>query len=164
MRIVPTILTTALLAACAGATARRGPADEAADRAALLRLHEQHRAAHFDRRADLLVASQADTLLSVSGGRISASPRVSVRASFKEYFDNSTFQAWDDVTPPRIRISADGMMAYVIVDKRVHVTSTTPGAAPVVERVRYAWLSVYEKRGGEWRLTAIASTDRPDST
>jgi len=103
-------------------------------------------------------------MLSVSGGRVSASSREAVRSFFQGYFDQSTFQAWDDVTPPRIRISADGMMAYVIVDKRVHVTSTAPGAAPVVERVRYAWLSVYEKRNGEWRMTAIASTDRPDST
>jgi hypothetical protein len=30
------------------------------------------------------------------------------------------------------------------------------------ERTRFAWMSVYEKQGGEWRMTAIASTDRPD--
>ena len=34
-------------------------------------------------------------------------------------------------------------MAYVIVDKRVHVTITpSRGGAAVVQRVRYAWLSV----------------------
>jgi hypothetical protein len=169
MRLLPTILTASLLGslltACASAGARRSAADEASDRAELLRLHEQARTAHVDRRADLLVSSQADTLLSVSGGRISMSTRDAVRSSFQEYFDQSTFQAWDDVTPPRIRISPDGQMAYVVVDKRVHVTMTpAPGAAPVVERVRYAWLSVYEKRNGEWRMTAIASTERPDST
>jgi glyoxylase-like metal-dependent hydrolase (beta-lactamase superfamily II) len=130
----------------------------------LQRLHDQAREAHVGRRADLIVASQADTMLSVSSGRVSASTRERVRASFQEYFDRSTFQAWDDVVPPRIRMSPDGNMAYVIVEKRVHVTSTAPGRAPVTERVRYAWLSVYEKRGGEWRMTAIASTDRPDDS
>jgi hypothetical protein len=30
--------------------------------------------------------------------------------------------------------------------------------------VRYGWLSVYEKIDGRWRMTAIASTERPDST
>jgi hypothetical protein len=34
----------------------------------------------------------------------------------------------------------------------------------VAQRVRYAWLSVYEKIDGQWRMTAIASTERPDST
>jgi len=144
---------------------RRTASDEAADRAALLRLHAEQRTAHLEHRADLLVAGQADTLWNVSSGRISANPREQARASFQAYFDASTFSAWDDVTPPQIRISADGRMAYVIVDKRVHVTITpSRGGAPVVQRVHYAWLSVYEKIDGRWQMTAIASTERPDST
>ena len=62
-----------------------------------------------------------------------------------------------------IHISPDGQMAYVIVQKRVHLTSPDSTGATVAERVRYAWLSVYEKQDGKWRLSAIASTDRPDS-
>ena len=73
------------------------------------------------------------------------------------------FQAWDDFVPPRIRISPDGQMAYVIVQKRVHLTTRGAGGSTEAERTRYAWLSVYEKQGRQWRLTAIASTDRPDS-
>ena len=145
--------------------ARRTAGDEAADRAALLRLHAEQRTAHLQRRADLLVAGQADTLWNVSGGRVSAGSRDRVRASFQAYFDASTFSAWDDLAPPRIRISADGRMAYVIVEKRVHVTmAPSGGGAAAVERVRYAWLSVYEKIDGRWQMTAIASTERPDST
>ena len=165
VRRLAAFLLATLLGGCATAAARRTPADEAADRAALLRLHEEQRTAHLERRAALLVAGQADTLLSVASGRVSTGTRERMRASFQSYFDASTFQAWDDAAPPRIRISPDGRMAYVIVEKRVHVTSASPrGGAPVVERMRYAWLSVYEKQGGEWRMTVIASTDRPDST
>jgi hypothetical protein len=145
--------------------ARRTASDDAADRAELLRLHAEQRTAHLEHRADLLVAGQADTLLNVSAGRVSARPREQARASFQAYFDASTFSAWDDIAPPRIRISADGRMAYVVVEKRVHVAiAPSGGGAPVVQRVRYAWLSVYEKIDGRWRMTAIASTDRPDST
>lgn len=151
--------------ACAPAVARRTAGDEAADRAVLLRLHAEQRTAHLERRAELLVASQADTLWNVSAGRVSPSPRERARNSFQAYFDASTFAAWDDLAPPRISISPDGRMAYVIVEKRVHVTIARPGGgAPVVERVRYAWLSVYEKVDGKWLMTAIASTERPDST
>jgi len=54
-------------------------------------------------------------------------------------------------------------MAYVVVQKRVHLTSRNASGATETERTRFAWLSVYEKQGGEWRMTAIASTDRPDA-
>jgi hypothetical protein len=165
LRRATPLLTAITIAACVPVMTRRTADDEAADRAALLRLHAEQRTAHLEHRANLLVASQADTLWNVSSGRISANPREQARASFQRYFDASMFEAWDDVTPPRIRISADGRMAYVIVDKRVHVTITpSRGGAPVVQRVHYAWLSVYEKIDGRWQMTAIASTDRPDST
>ena len=51
----------------------------------------------------------------------------------------------------------------VIVEKRVHLTEPGPDGTARAERVRYAWLSVYEKQDGAWRMTAIASTDRPDA-
>jgi hypothetical protein len=135
----------------------------AADRAELLRLHERQRVAHLERRADWLVEEWADSLFSVSGGRVSIGNAEKGRARFQEYLDASTFQAWDDIVPPRIRISPDGQMAYVVVEKRVHLTSPGPAGATKVERTRYAWLSVYEKQNGRWRLAAIASTERADS-
>ena len=137
-------------------------ASRSTDSLALLQLHARAREAHLAKRADWLVEGQADSLISVSGGKVSVSPRERVRAGFQPYLDSSTFQAWDDIVPPRIRISADGHMAYVIVEKRVHLTTRAPNGATEAERTRFAWLSVYEKQGGEWRMTAIASTDRPD--
>ena len=133
-----------------------------ADSLALVRLHERGREAHLAKRADWLVAGQADSLISVSRGGVSVSPRDRVRTNFQPYLDASTFQAWDDIVPPRIHISADAQMAYVVVQKRVHLTSRDSAGAVQAERTRFAWISVYEKQGGEWRMTAIASTDRPD--
>ena len=54
-------------------------------------------------------------------------------------------------------------MAYVVVEKRVYLTTRDSTGAAQAERTRFAWLSVYEKQDGQWRLSAIASTDRPDS-
>ena len=134
----------------------------AADRAELLRLHERQRTAHLERRADWLVEEWADSLFSISGGGVSIGTRERGRAGFQEYLDASTFQAWDDIVPPRMRISGDGQMAYVVVEKRVHLTTRDSSGAAQAERTRFAWLSVYEKQDGRWRLSAIASTDRPD--
>src|SRR5689334_9736527 len=88
------LLTATTIVSCASSVMHRTAGDEAADRAALLRLHAEQRTAHLERRAYLLVAGQADTLWNVSGGRISANPRDQVRASFQRYFDASTFAAW----------------------------------------------------------------------
>ena len=153
---------------CASPAVR--PADSAtataADRAELLRLHERARAAHLQHRADWLVSEWADTIFSLSHGGVSVGTRENrarSQAGFQEYLDASTFQAWDDIVPPRIRISPDGQMAYVIVEKRVHLTARDSTGRIQAERTRFAWLSVHEKQAGKWRLTAIASTDRPDS-
>lgn len=160
------------LLACASPSTQPGAAPDesrdraaarAADRAELLRLHELQRTAHLEKRADLLVAANADSLVSLSQGRVSIGRREQSQASFQKYFDAVTFQAWEDIVPPRIRISADGQMAYVVVEKRVHLTARGPSGATEAERTRFAWLSVYEKQDGQWRLAAIASTDRPDS-
>ena len=137
-------------------------ADGEADRAELLRLHALQRTAHLERRADLLVASHADSVVSISRGAVSVDQPAKSRAMFQAYFDRVTFQAWDDVAPPIVRVSPDGQMAYVIVQKRVHLTAPDSAGAPRSERTLFAWLEVYEKRGGRWTMTAIASTDRPD--
>ncbi len=161
-RILSVVLASAL--ACADPSAQQS--SSAADRLELLRLHERARAAHLQRRADWLVGEWADTIFSVSRGGVSIGTmenRERGRAGFQEYFDASTFQAWDDIAPPTIHVSPDGEMAYVIVQKRVHLTAPDSTGATVAEKTRYAWLSVYEKQNGEWRLSAIASTDRPDS-
>src|SRR5215218_7340248 len=168
-RPISLVLLTSL--ACAAPAARNAApvapvaqsSARVADSLALLRLHQRGREAHLAKRADWLVAGQADTLISVSRGGVSATPRQRVQANFQPYLDASTFQAWDDIVPPRIRISPDGQMAYVIVQKRVHLTARDSTGATVPERTRYAWMTVYEKKEGSWKLAAIASTDRPDS-
>lgn len=183
MRVVPTPLNeeamqhiqAVVLAAClaCAAPATHPPSSSAhrqdqtsarsADRAELVRLHERQRTAHLARRADWLVGEWADSLFSISRGGVSIGTRERGRASFQEYLDASTFQAWDDIVPPRISISRDGQMAYVVVEKRVHLTTHDTSGAVQAERTRFAWLSVYEKQDGKWRLSAIASTDRPDT-
>jgi hypothetical protein len=136
-------------------------ADPAADRAELLRLHELARTAHFERRADLLVSTFADSFLNISRGAVSLQSPTESRTRFQAYFDRSSFQEWNDLAPPHIRISPDGRMAYVIVQKKVRLTSRDSLGRERPEHTVYAWLEVYEKRDGRWTLMAVASTDRP---
>jgi hypothetical protein len=119
------------------------------------------RAAHFEKRADLLAAGFADTSLFVARGEVEATTPGAARERVQAYFDRSTFQEWDDIEPPRIRVSPDGRMAYAIVHKRVRLTAPDSTGATVADHTVFAWVELYEKLDGRWRLMAVASTDRP---
>lgn len=142
-------------------------ADVAADRTELLRLHELARTAHLTKRADILIGSFADSVLEVSRGQVALRSRADNQKRFQGYFDQVNFQNWDDLAPPRIRMSPDGQMAHVVVQKSVRLTSTDSVGAGRVEHTVFAWVEMYEKHDGKWTLMAVASTDRPgaaDST
>ena len=156
LRVLPVLLLS--LAAC-------GPRpDLEADRAALLRLHDLAQTAHLDKRPDLLVASFADSFLNISRGAVTVRTPAESRARFQAYFDRSTFLEWADLAPPLIRVSPDGQMAYVIVQKRVRLSA--PDSAGVARGVHtiFAWVELYQKQAGRWTLMAVASTDRPGTT
>jgi len=145
-----------------GACGRRP--DLGADRAALLRLHDLAQTAHLEERPDLLVASFADSLLNVSRGAVTVRTPAESRARFKAYFDRSTFLEWADLAAPVIRISPDGQMAYVIVQKRVRLNALDSAGVERAVHTIFAWVELYEKQGGRWTLRAVASTDRPGTT
>jgi hypothetical protein len=138
--------------------------DLEADRAELLRLHELAQTAHLDKRPDLLVASFADSFLNISRGAVTLRTPGENRARFQAYFDRSTFLEWADLAPPVVRISPDGQMAYVIVEKRVRLTAPDSAGALQPVHIIYAWVELYQKLGGRWTLMAVASTDRPGGT
>jgi hypothetical protein len=137
-----------------------GPAvDLEGDRAELLRLHDQARTAHLEERVDLM--QFPESLMQVSRGAVRVESRAQNEERFRAYFDRSTFQEWDDIAPPLIRISPDGRMAYVVVQKRVRLTAPDSVGVPQPEHVVFAWVEIYEKRDSKWTLTLVASTDRP---
>jgi len=140
-----------------GACGPRPNLDE--DRAVLLRLHEQARLAHLEKRVDLM--ELPDSLMEIARGTVRVRSAADNQVRFQAYFDRSTFAEWADLAPPLIRISPDGRMAYVIVQKSVRLTAPDSSGVARAEHTVYAWLEVYEKRRGKWTLAVVASTDRP---
>lgn len=129
----------------------------------LLQLHEQQRTAHLRNNPELLVSMFADEFINLSDGRITRPSRAESLQRFRAYFARATFQEWDDVVPPVIRVAEDGSLAYVIVQKRVRLTAPDEQGKPKEEAAVFAWLETYEKRAGTWALTAMASTRAPAS-
>jgi hypothetical protein len=134
--------------------------DLVADRAALLRLHERAQTAHLEKRADLLVASFTDSFMNIARGTVTVRSPAENLTRFQAYFDRSTFLEWADLAPPIVRISPDGQMAYVVVQKRVRLSALDSLGVSRPEHTVFAWLEAYEKRNGRWVLMAVASTDR----
>lgn len=132
-----------------------------ADMAEILRMHEVQKTAHLTYDADLLLGSSPETPLSVQRGNVVKRTREEDLARFKAYFSSFRFLEWEDIVPPVIRISKDGTMATKIVQKRVRGTTTNAEGKEVTEHTVFAWLEVLEKIDGKWRLTTIASTEKP---
>ena len=130
-----------------------------ADRAVLLRLHDQARIAHLEKRVSLMAFP--DSLLEIAKGAVRVRSAAENQARFQAYFDRSTIEEWADLAPPVIRISPDGQMAYVVVQKSVRLIAPDSSGVVRPEHTIYAWLEVYEKRSGQWTLTVVVSTDRP---
>jgi hypothetical protein len=76
------------------------------------------------------------------------------------YLDRSTFIEWDDITPPVIRMSDDGSMAFLLVHKRVRLLDKNDGGKEKVEV--FAWSTTFRKIAGKWKMTSVTSTRTPE--
>lgn len=132
-----------------------------ADRAALHAFHEQQQTAHLTYDPALFAAMFNDPLIQLNGGRIAIQTTEENIERFAGYFGSVTFQEWEDIEPPRIRISNDGSMAYAILHKRVRLTYEDDAGEMQEDHTVFAWMEAWEKIDGTWTLMAVASTDRP---
>lgn len=124
-------------------------------------VRQQQRLAHFNRDAELLVSSFAGDFRNIQAGKVTQPPREESVSRFQSYFDRSTFLVWDDIEPPVIRISNDGNMAYLVVQKRVVLRPRYAASDTAAQESVFAWLETWEKIAGEWKLKALASTRLP---
>ncbi|MBK8305183.1 MAG: nuclear transport factor 2 family protein [Pyrinomonadaceae bacterium] len=131
-----------------------------ADQAELMRLHEQQKTAHLTYNAELFVEMFADNVTQLQRGTMSSKTKAENLARFKSYFSSFKFSEWEDIAPPVIKISKDGTMATKTVRKRVRGSYKNEKGEDVSDHTVFAWLEVWEKLDGRWKLTTIASTER----
>jgi ketosteroid isomerase-like protein len=120
----------------------------------IMELHELQRKAHFNRDAKLLVSMMSDDFMEISNGKISSPKKDELTKRFQGYFDTVRFIEWDDLQPPIIKVSMDGTMAYMHVNKRVRIKTIEEND----ELTTFAWTSTFQKINGNWIMTSISST------
>ena len=108
----------------------------------------------------MLVSTFSDDFASIDDGMVSRPSREEHLRRFQSYLDSATITEWDDVTPPILRISADGSLAYSIVNKKVTLHYEDESGETVSESTVFSWIETWEKSHGEWKLTAVASTEQ----
>lgn len=131
-----------------------------ADLDQLLKLHEQAKRAHLTYDAELFIELFADNVTELQNGNVRTRSRVENLERFKNYFSSYKFIEWEDIKPPVIKISGDGTLATVRVEKRVRGTYKNDKGKEESDHTVFAWLEVWEKIGGKWKITSVASTAR----
>ncbi len=132
------------------------------DLSKLLRLHKQHQTAHLTYNAELFVETFVENLVTVQRGAVISRNKDENRKRLKSYFDSFKFKKWEDVKPPVIKISKDGTLATIIVEKIVEGTYKNENGETVESVTEFAWLEVWEKIDGKWKVTTVASTRKND--
>ena len=127
---------------------------------AIKSLLQQERKAHLDRNTELFMSEFSDSMLSVNKGKLSIATREENKKRIGSYFGSVKFIKWDDVAEPVIRLSDDGSLAYAIIQKQVILSRIDSLQKPVIDTTDYAWVSIYRKHNGEWKVECNVSTNK----
>lgn len=142
-------------------TAAGEGADLEAEKRELLALHEEFKAAHVRGDADAILERLAEDYVRVGRGVVSHPEPGAMASRMRDYLGRTTFTEYRDLRPPLVRVSADGTLGWVIVELRARGVQT--GADGKEEPLDFtcAWISLFEKRDGEWVTIGDVSTFRP---
>lgn len=131
-----------------------------AEEKAIKALLQLERKAHFERNVDLFVSEFSDSMIGVNKGKVSVLSLEQNKQRIRPYFESVRFIKWDDVAEPVIRFSDDGTMAYAVIQKQVIVSYPDSTGKSFIDTTDYAWVSIYRKQKGEWKVEANISTNK----
>jgi len=147
----PTFVLLLLLASAAPQTSN--------DEAAIIAGHEQARRAHLTGNADLLASGIAEKFIEAGRGKVAEKTRERVRQMFTEYFRVAKYSVWRDTFPPKVTISGDGKMAWMIVGVHGELTvkdEKTGKSEPT--SFESSWIAALQKIDGTWKMVGISSS------
>jgi hypothetical protein len=97
----------------------------------------------------------------VGRGEVSHPEHADMAARMEDYLGRTTFSEYRDLREPIVRVSEDGTLGWVIVELEARGVQKTPGGAEEPLEFVCAWISLFEKREGEWTMVGDVSTFRP---
>jgi hypothetical protein len=152
-------VTTGVLLLCVTISCTTRP-DLEAEASELRRLHEILLESHRTGDVDGWMAVEADDYVSANRGTITFPSLAERRAVREPYLRSTTFAVYRDLRPPIVRLSADATFGWVIAEVEVEGTQVSDGVETSVEAT-WAWVELYERQSGKWRLVGNVSNRRP---
>jgi len=140
--------------ACDPAPDRKAEAD------ALLALHEGVLAAHRNGDLETWMTLEGDGYVSANNGTMTFPSAAERRAGREPYLAATIFTVYRDLKPPVVRVSDDGTLGWVIAEVEVNGMNVTEGVETKVEVV-WAWIELYEKQSGTWKMVGNVSNRQP---
>jgi hypothetical protein len=134
--------------------------DREADHRAILQAYEAERTAHFRHDVAAFLADNDVTWYFAADGRVALRNTAAVTPQVQEYFDSVQFTKIDDLEPPHVEVSSDGTMAWLLGHVRVSGTQLHAKGAQTPLSFDAAWIDVWQKKSGKWRMVARANTER----
>ncbi len=134
--------------------------DTSGDIRELRRLHNELLEAHRTGDVDRWMSVESHEYVSANGGRVTF-PEVSARrAQRAEYLAGATFEVYRDLREQLVRISDDGSLGWLIAEVEVRgSTASSSGESQPFNDI-WAWVELYEKVEGAWRLVGNVSNRR----
>jgi hypothetical protein len=130
------------------------------DSMALLSMHDRILEAHRTNDLESWMSIEAADFVSINGGRVSL-PTVQQRFTGRHaYLQASKFEIYQDRRPPVIRVSDDGTLGWVIAEVEVKGVETGNGETKSFHDI-WAWVELYQKVNGQWKMVGNASNRRP---
>ena len=133
------------------------------EKAEILKMHAAQRSNHFEKDSVSAARQLSDRFISVNRGEVKQPTIEETMKRYHRYFSAVEFVKWDDVAEPVVRFSADGSMAYTIVEKEVIVRYTDEGQV-LEDRIEFAWVAIYAKGPAGWKIDCVSSTNKEVTT
>ena len=127
------------------------------EKAAILQLYAISVQGHLESDAFKFLIPYAQQWHSVRDGTVTIRTKDGAFPAIEHYFKHTRFLEFDD-TPPRIEVSKDGSMAWLLGEVRVLAMQKQPGETERELAFRCSWIEIYEKREAGWAAVVNAST------
>ncbi len=140
----------------------RAPENILTDEQQLLRLHRIAMDDHFFSRTDEMKTIRGDSVTIVNDGDIHRMTGKEFDATMGRIMESRDYLVYDDLVRPIVNISEDGTLGTVIAQISASGVRFDDNGLPdsPLEFVS-AWIELYEKVQGQWRLTGNVSNFRP---
>ena len=124
----------------------------------ILRQYEITRQGHLEGDASKLLCQYGSQWGDLRNGTVVVRTFEEELMRTTEHLAGMRYLAWDDANPPRVELSADGTLAWLLGEIRAKAMQTQEDGSEREIAYRCAWLQVYARREDRWVAIVNAPT------